>query len=887
MTGEAPQEKGATGSAAAWIWAGLAGGAAAGFIDVAVAIVGVIGGLTVGKAIRLLLLAMSLDAAAAGLACAGVAGIGAAAGGRLSARGRAALAGLAAAPLITRDAFALFTGHLAASVPGHRVISVALALGGTLVVYLAARRYLRALAGERARALAWAVAGLAVGAAAANHWVLPRLYPWFHETLSIVTLVGCVLAVRLTARRVRPVRVAVFGLCAAGGVVAAILGLRASQVMRYAAHERTAVTALVLRAVPSAWQSPPVPVATGPGAARAALPPLPDGPHRPEADILLITIDALRADHVGAYGYPRRTTPNIDALAASGVRFTRAYAQAPHTSFSIASMLTGKYVASLIRLEPGERHDPVAAVLRHYGWKTAAFYPPAVFYVEGQKFKAYSDSNFDFEYVKFEYLDAAKRVDQILAYYAAVNPARSFVWVHFFEPHEPYIAHPEYPFGTGDVDRYDSEIAYTDAAVGKLVAAVRARRPGTIVVIAADHGEEFDEHGGRYHGSTLFEEQLRIPLIFSIPGVSPHVVDGQVQLVDVTPTLLNLLDIPAPARMRGTDLGPWLGTPPAPAARLPPAFAELEDKRMVVRSPEKLLCDLHGGFCAYYDLAADPHERENLADRRADRAAAMRVVLDGWLDAHVRLEPLADGAAAGAGGPVPRAIERGRFGDLSAAPELAALLASPDTPLPRRREAAELLVALPPRPETASAFAKAAGSPDRALADWVAIGGFRLGEASLKLRVQQIAASPAAGEARVHAALALAAAGDASGLDALADSLDHSDDMAFRRTIVLTLGQLGDRRAVPILLKHLGEVQNRREMVAALGQLGDPAAAEALLEHLRADDYVPVRVEAAHALAKLKDPRLAPLVEQAARHETEATVVAAARDAARQLRGGR
>ena len=247
----------------------------------------------------------------------------------------------------------------------------------------------------------------------------------------------------------------------------------------------------------------------------------------------------------GAYGYRRPTTPNIDALAASGVRFARAYAQAPHTSFSVTSMLTGKYAVSLSRLAPGERHEPMTDVLRHYGWKTAAFYPPAVFYVEGQKLKAYADSQLRLRVREVEYLDAAKRVDQMRAYYDEREPRPLFVWVHFFEPHEPYVAHPEHPFGAGDVDRYDSEIAYADAAVGRLVAAVRARRPGTIVIIAADHGEEFDEHGGRYHGSTLYEEQLRVPLIVSIPGVPPHVVDGQVQLIDVAP------DGPEPARHPG------------------------------------------------------------------------------------------------------------------------------------------------------------------------------------------------------------------------------------------------------------------------------------------------------------------------------------------------
>ena len=548
-------------------------------------------------------------------------------------------------------------------------------------------------------------------------------------------------------------------------------------------------------------------------------------------------------------------------------------------------MLTGKYFATLARLAPDERHEPISALLRNYGWKTAAFYPPAVFFIDAQKLKTYADTNFDFEYVKFEYLEAQKRVDQILAYFEDVHPRRAFVWVHFFEPHEPYVQHPEFPFGNGDVDRYDSEIAYTDAAVGRLIASVRARRPGTIVVLAADHGEEFDEHGGRYHGSTLYDEQLRIPLIVSIPGVAPHVVDGQVQLIDVTPTLLALLDIPVPVRMRGTDLGPWLATPPAPASRLPPAFAEVEDKRAIVLGAEKLLCDLRFGFCAYYDLAADPGERKNLAEERPGRAAVLRGLLDDWLDSHVRLEPLlARGASNPEGGPVPKAIERGRLGDLLAAPELAALLGGPAPPS-QRREAAQLLIGLPPRRETADALSRALSDPDRVVADWAAVGAVRLGDPRARPRVLAIAGDPAAErKLRVRAALALAVAGDATGLPVLGDALDRCDDILLCRRIVTTLGKLGDRRAVPVLLKHLPEVQNRREMVAALGDLGNPAATEALLERLRGDEYVPVRIEAAGALAKLGNRRLGPRLADAARHETEPTVAAAARAAAETLR---
>ena len=205
-------------------------------------------------------------------------------------------------------------------------------------------------------------------------------------------------------------------------------------------------------------------------------------------------------------------------------------------------------------------------------------------------------------------------MSQIAKFFEQEKPARAFLWVHFFEPHEPYEKRPAHDFGNGDVDRYDSEIAYTDAAVGRLLRYLDKHRPGAIVILTADHGEEFDEHGGRYHGTTLYDEQIRVPLIIAVPGVPPHVVRGPVELVDLAPTVLGLLDIPVPVRMRGTDLGPWLASPPAPDDRLAPAFAEVDEQRMVASARDKLICDVAKGFCAYYDLVADPGERRNLAE---------------------------------------------------------------------------------------------------------------------------------------------------------------------------------------------------------------------------------------------------------------------------------
>lgn len=894
-----------------WTWpaAGLLAGAAVGAFDTVWAVRRGVGGLAAAKAAVLILLGTSWTGVAAVVVGLIIAAVAAA---LRRSRGRAwlpeAVVALLALPVLGYAGFAAFTGHRAASIPGHQALSVLLALLGTAVVFVAARRFrallarLEAGAGPSSLGRAVRVAGLsalAVACELANQLMLPRLYSWFHAGMAVMTAGAALLAARLAlargphrpASRTTGARWAVAGAVVAAGL-AVFAGVKAhgSQIVRFAALERTAATAQLLRLSPVSMHARTY-VAAQRGEIEGNLPPLPEGPRRPEADVMLITVDALRADHLGAFGYRRRpTTPHIDQLATHSVRFTRAYAQAPHTSFSVASMLTGKYFPTLARLAPAEKHDPITSPLRQYGWRTAAFYPPAVFYVDAQKLKAYADTNFAFEYIKFEYLEAQKRVDQVIHFYELEKPKRSFVWVHFFEPHEPYVAHPEFPFGASDMDRYDSEIAYADAAIGRLLDWVKEHRPHTIVVLAADHGEEFDEHGGRYHGSSLFEEQVHVPLLISVPGVSARDVDRPVELIDIAPTVLNLLDIPVPARMRGTDLGPWLATPPAPASRLPPAFAELEDKRMVVRDEEKLICDLNWGFCAYYDLAKDPGEKQNRADEYPDRVASLRGVLDDWLDGHVRFEPvLAKGAANPNGERIPKAIERGRLGDLMAGPALAELMLSTDAALPVRREAAELLVSLPPRQQTTPQLALAANDKDRLVADWAAVGAVRGGDMVPAEHVRALVSDPSRPrKLRVRGALALAARDDHAGVPTLAEALaDCKNDVMLCRLIILQIGKLKDRRAVPALIEHLPEVQNRREMVDALGDIGDPAAVPALVERLQHDEYVPVRAQAARALAKIGRPDVIPALDKVAHEDTEASVAAAAREAIAQLKAGR
>ena len=808
-----------------------------------------------------------------------------------------------ALPVVVYDAMALFRGPQAARIPAHRLLSAVLILVGAALIWTAVTLWERLLARAelspdvalaRAGRKVWSRAGglallsLAAALDHANRHVLPRLYPWFHLSLSLATLLVCVLTARVLPglgrrllRKRRPWLLASVALAVlVAGAIAERPKLVRSQGLRYFVYEKTQIASLFVRVLPGSKTAPGS--LAPPTTADADLPRLAAGPHRPGSDIVLITIDALRADHLGCYGYARATTPNIDALAARGVRFAHAYTQAPHTSFSLASVMIGKYYPTLARLAASEGHETLAKIMRRYGWKTAAFFPPAVFYIDAHKMKAFESSNFDFEYVKYEYLSAEERIGQIQSFLDAEHPQKLFLWLHLFEPHEPYDKHAGFDFGSGDIDRYDSEIAYSDSVVGKVVRLIERERPGAMIVIAADHGEEFGEHGGRYHGTTLFEEQVHVPLVVVVPGLVPHVVAGPVQLIDIPQTLLGLLDFPPPARMRGTDLGPWLANAPASENRLPPAFAELEDKRMVVLGHEKLVCDVSKDYCSYFDLATDPREQHDLADQRPGRLGVLRNELDRWLGEQARYETKLPGAADD-GGDLARAIERGRLGDVSVAPTLAGLL-SGSFPVEARREAASLLATvLPPQKGLLPALLRAAqSSDDEETRAWAAVAAARLGSLDTLDRVRAAVANPTptSESLRMHAALVLAERGDSAGLEVLSSALEGCDhDVALCKRVVAALGSLKDARVTQALVDHLKLVLTRLETVEALSAIGDSGSVPSLVELLENDAYVPVRAAAAKALGHLGGARATQALRSASSREHESTVLAAIRAA--------
>jgi arylsulfatase A-like enzyme len=795
--------------------------------------------------------------------------LAASAGWRLALRAaggsRAAIAGFTAAGAAA--AFALALGvtqgrHFASwGARGPFVLALALAGAG------AGRWGVASLANGARRPVALGLFGLVVALAGwtADAYVLPRLYPAFHAATLIACLFGAALAA-LAGRTGAPEpgrgTLALAGAAGLALVICVAITPRASRSLERATNLRIVLVEhapLMGQAVSFAMAlRPPAPldaaaVAVAPGEVARSL----DwGGH----DLVLISVDALRADHVSAYGYGRPTTPNLDALAAEGTRFEHAYCPTPHTSYSLSSMMTGKYLRPLLALGLGEDSETWAQHLRRYGWRTGAFYPPAVFFIDEDRFTRFEDERLGFEYAKVEFADPALRERQVSEFVDAAPPDRPlFLWVHFFEPHEPYVVHPEHVFEGGsspDMNAYDSEVATADDGIGRITRLVRARRPGAIVMVTADHGEEFGEHGGRYHGTTVYDEQVRVPLVVVGPGVrARQVVQTVVQTIDLLPTALSALGIPRPARLRGRDLGPLLAGEPK-AADDGRAFVETDDYELMASGPDRLICQRRAAACALYRPADDPLERRDRSGDDPARFEAMRALLrDVALD-HGRYETVSASAW-------PEPLRRGLQGEVEAAPDVAALLEDAEVSI--RRKAAEVCFGLH-APATAPEVAHAlAHDEDDEVRRWAALALARMGE-PLPPLAEALLHDPGR-DWRRDAALALGERGDARGCDEMAAwwgeaaaGLQPSPngepprlpiDLAHARELLAAIARARCRSAVPALVRSLEDVRARPYVADTLGALGDDRARTPLLAALGSEPYVTTRPREARALLAL------------------------------------
>jgi arylsulfatase A-like enzyme len=667
-----------------------------------------------------------------------------------------------------------------------------------------------------------------------------RLYPAFHAGLLGVSLVASGFAAiqwRLVPRAVARALVALAAACALYAPLAA-RRLRSYDNLRRVLVEAAPWMGRAVRV--AAVLAPREDVSgaaltSAPGAAARSL-------DWTGHDVVLVSIDALRADHVGAYGYGRPTTPRIDALAREGTLFRHAYCPTPHTSYSVTSMMTGKYMRPLLALGLGKDSETLASHLRRYGYRTAAFYPPAVFFIDAPKFTTFEERALDFEYRKVEFADPVLRERQLRDYLATAPKDKPLlVWVHFFEPHEPYVQHPEHHFGDTDVDAYDSEIATADDGVGRVVDAVSASRPGAVVIVTADHGEEFGDHGGRYHGTSVYEEQVRVPLVVTGPGVRAGAsVDVPVQTIDLVPTVLSALGIPRPARVRGRDLGALL-VKDAPKGEKGFAFAETDDASLLAKGPLRLVCQKQIDACALFDVAADPAEKHDVSREHAADVGAMRAELDAIERSHGKFE--------GQGARLPDALRRGAAGDTAAAVEVAGLL--DDVNLDYRREAARVLFDLRSA-ATAPQLRRSCRNDDDATVRGTCCAALLRVDASADTGPAKALLSSDDAELRRLAALALAERGEASGAGELEAWLEQPGvEFARQREIVAALATAKAKSAVPVLVRMLDDVRLRGYAADALGALGDPAAKAPLLEHFAAERYVSVRPREASALLAL------------------------------------
>ena len=378
-------------------------------------------------------------------------------------------------------------------------------------------------------------------------------------------------------------------------------------------------------------------------------------------DVVLVVVDTLRADHVGCYGYPRPTTPNVDGLAAESTRWEVALSSAPWTGASVSTLFTGLHGSShgLLTcsaplgadvlptdfLAPG--NVTLAESLAAAGYRTAGVSSNPWLrecYGYAQGFESFDELP--------PKAAAAPVTDRAIARYEELVHSGSplFLYVHYMDAHGPYEPDPPYDtmFRGGEerlltdaqwvevepylrhgvnrnlsdyVDRYDGGIRQCDEQIGRLLGALDPRLLGRVVVVTADHGEEFFEHGRAGHGYTLFEEMVNVPLVIRVPGRAPALVRAPefAGLVDLAPTLLELAGVEvAPDRFDGRDLFDSAAPPDAAWAenhtkgRRFVSLRRADSKALFVLGEASATAFTSSKLIGWFDLGMDPREAKDL-----------------------------------------------------------------------------------------------------------------------------------------------------------------------------------------------------------------------------------------------------------------------------------
>ncbi len=380
-------------------------------------------------------------------------------------------------------------------------------------------------------------------------------------------------------------------------------------------------------------------------------------------NVLLVTIDTLRADRIGVYGSRAGLTPTLDALAAGGVRFTRVWSHAPVTLPAHASILTGLLpphhgVRNNGSFRLGLQPTTLGERLRAAGYRTGAFVGALVLAARfglNRGFDEYDD-RYDSGTESDSFHFAERSADRVLraatAWITHPEPASArpwFAWVHVFDPHAPYRAPAAFAHARGP---YDAEVAWTDSALGAALNELRGRGQldRTLVIVTADHGESLGDHQETTHGLFAYDVTLRVPLIIAAPGLRPRVVSTPAAHVDIMPTVLDLLAIESPSALDGRSLRPVIDAVAEMNARAI-YFEALDANLTRAWAPLRGVVD---GMWKYIDLPepelynvdTDPDERTNLVGREPQRVRELQDRLRVWTAAPIPAGGRVDSATA-------------------------------------------------------------------------------------------------------------------------------------------------------------------------------------------------------------------------------------------------
>ncbi len=392
-------------------------------------------------------------------------------------------------------------------------------------------------------------------------------------------------------------------------------------------------------------------------------------PRRP--NVVIVTVDTLRADHVGVYGSTTSRTPTIDGLAVSAALFRHAYAPLPKTNPSLCSLMTGRYPSAHGVRRNGaylpESELTLAELLRAAGYRTSAFISNHVMHSRhglAQGFTLYDEELVDAIPTRDSMERTARPlVDAVLAWAGKeASSAPVFLWVHFIDPHGPYTppgfqaaasaaaegavrslpvstsnegsgvipAYQALP-GVTSLDeyaaRYDAEVEHMDRELARLMAGLRDHGllRDSIFVFTADHGESLGDHDLWFqHGSSLYDPQIRVPLLISGPRTVASRPAASVSLIDVVPTILEMIGLPIHEGIQGRSLLPLLAEGGGNGA-LPGRVihAELDRLYASIRGEEKLIWDTAGGRIELYETSADPEELRDLSGARVPARAEL------------------------------------------------------------------------------------------------------------------------------------------------------------------------------------------------------------------------------------------------------------------------